>query len=76
MNSQEWDQGRNQKVSGNKRKWTHNNPNLIGHSKRSPERKGHSDTGQTKKDRNISNKQPNPTSTRTGGTTTNKTQSE
>ena len=29
-----------------------------------------------KKDRNISNKQPNPTSTRTGGTTTNKTQSE
>ena len=36
----------------------------------------HSDTGQTKKDRNISNKQPNPTSTRTGGTTTNKAQSE
>ena len=29
-----------------------------------------------KKDRNISNTQPNPTSTRTGGTTTNKAQSE
>ena len=59
MNSQEWDQGRNQKVSGNKRKWTHNNPNLIGHSKRSPEREVYSDTGLPKKDRNISNEQPN-----------------
>ena len=30
----------------------------------------HSDTGIPKKYRNISNKQPNPTSIRTGGTTT------
>ena len=33
-------------------------------------------TGLHKKDRNISNKQPNPTSTRTGGKTTNKAQSK
>ena len=33
-------------------------------SKGSPKRKVHSDTGLPKKDRNISNKQPNPTSTR------------
>ena len=26
-------QRRNQKVSGNKQKWTHNNPNPVGHSK-------------------------------------------
>ena len=38
-------------------------------SKGSPEREDHSNTG------NISNKQPNPTSTRTGRTTT-KAQSE
>ena len=36
----------------------------------SPEREVHSDTGLPKKDRNISNKQPNPIPTRTGGTTT------
>ena len=48
----------------------------MGHSKGSPEREIHSDTGLPKKDRNISNKQPNPTSTRPGGTTTNKVQSE
>ena len=43
---------------------------LMGHSKGSPERKFYSDTGLPKKDRNISNQQPNPTSTRTGETTT------
>ena len=48
----------------------------MGHSKGSPEREVHSDTGIPKKDRNLSNKQPNTTSTRTGGTTTNKAQSE
>ena len=48
----------------------------MGHSEGTPEREVHSDTGLPKKDRNISNKQPNPTSTRTGGTTTNKAQSE
>ena len=35
----------------------------MGHSKGSPERKVHSDTGLPKKNRNISNKQPNPTPT-------------
>ena len=44
----------------------------MGHSKGSPEREVHSYTGLPKKNRNISNKQPNPTSTRTGGTTTNR----
>ena len=43
----------------------------MGHSKSSPEKEVHSGTGLPKKHRNISNKQPNPTSTRTGGTTTN-----
>ena len=48
----------------------------MGHSKGSPEREVHSDTGLPKKDRNISNKQSNPTPTRTGGTTTKTTQSK
>ena len=47
----------------------------MGHSKGNPEREVHSDTGLAKKDRDISNKQPNPTSVRTGGTTRKKTQS-
>ena len=63
------------KVSGNKWKWTHNSPKHMWHSKGIPEREVHSNTGLPKKDRNISNKQPNPTITRTGGTTTNKAQS-
>ena len=58
------------KVSGNKWEWTHNNPKLMGHSEGSPEREVHSNTGLPKKDRNISNKQPNPTHVRTQGTTT------
>ena len=41
----------------------------MGHSEGSPEREVHNNTGLTKKDRNISNKQPNPTPTRTQGTT-------
>ena len=72
---QEWNQGRNQKVSGNKRKWTHRTPKLMGHSKGSPEREVHSNTALHKKDRDILNKQPNPISTITTGTTTNKAQS-
>ena len=48
----------------------------MGHSKGSPERDVHSNTGLHTKDRNIPNNQPNPTSTRTGGTTTNKAQSK
>ena len=46
------------------------------HSEGSPERDVHSDTGLPKTDRNISNKQPNPTSTRTGESTGNKAQSK
>ena len=42
----------------------------MGHSKGHPERELYSDTGLPKKDRNISNKQPNPMPTRTGGTIT------
>ena len=49
---------------------------IMGHSEGSSEREVHSNTGLPKKDRNSSNKQPNPTSTRTGETTTNKAQSE
>ena len=39
----------------------------MGHSKGSPEREVHSDAGlpKKKKKRNISNRQPNPTPTRT-----------
>ena len=48
----------------------------MGHSKGSPEREVHSGTGVPKKDRNISNKQSNSTSTRTGAKITNKTQSK
>ena len=44
----------------------------MGHSKGCPEKEVHSNTGLPEKDRNISTKQPNPTSSRTGGTTTNK----
>ena len=48
----------------------------MGHSKGSPEREVHSNTGLPKEDRKISYKQPNPTSKITGGTTTKKAQSE
>ena len=48
----------------------------MGHSKGSPEREVHSHTGLPKKDRNISNKQPNLMPTRTQGTTTKTTQSK
>ena len=68
--------GKNQKVSGNKWKLIHNNPKPMGHSKCSPEKEVRSDTGLTKKNRNISNKQPNPTPTRTRGTTTKNTQTK
>ena len=46
------------------------------HSKGSPEREVHSNTGLPEKDRNISNKQPNPMPTRTPGTTTKTAQSK
>ena len=51
---------------------THN-PQPMGHSS---EREVHSNTGLPKEDRKTSNKQPNPTSKRTRGTTTNKAQSK
>ena len=74
--SKSWDQGRNQKVSGNKWKCTHNSPKLTGHSKGSPKREVHSNKGWPKKHRKFSNKWPNTTSTKTTGTTTNKAQRE
>ena len=48
----------------------------MGHSEVSPEREVRSNRGLPKKDRNISNKQSNPTSTKTKGITTNKAQNE
>ena len=48
----------------------------MGHSEGSPEREFHNDTGLPKTDRNISNKQPNPTFPRTGGMTTKTAQSK
>ena len=54
----------------------HNNPKPTGHNEGSPETEGHSNTGLPKNHRNISNKQSNPASTRSGRTITNKTQSK
>ena len=65
--------GKKSKLSGNKWKWIHNSPKPMGDSKGSPEREVHSNTGLPKKNRNISNKQPNPIPTRTQGTTKKKT---
>ena len=48
----------------------------MGHSKGNPQREVHSDTGLPVKDRNISNKQPNPTPIRTRGTITKTAQSK
>ena len=48
----------------------------MGHRKGSPEREVHSTTGLPKKNRNISDKQPNHTPTITRGTTTKTTQSK
>ena len=48
----------------------------MGHSKGSLEREVHSDKGLPEKDRNISNTQPNSTSTRTVGTTGKTAQSK
>ena len=41
----------------------------MGHRQGSPEREVHSNTGLAEEDRNISNKQPNPTPTRNPGIT-------
>ena len=47
----------------------HDKSNLMRNSEGSPNREVHTEAGLPKKDRNISNKQPNPTPTRTQGTT-------
>ena len=47
-----------------------NSPKLMGHNKGSLEKEVHSNSDLPKKHRNISNKQPNPTSTRTRRTKT------
>ena len=46
-----------------------NNMKCMAHSKGSPKREVYSDTDLPKKNRNISNKQPNPTPKRTRKTT-------
>ena len=51
-------------------------PKNYGHSKGSPEREVHSNTGLPNRDRNISNKQLKLASTRTEGTTTVKAQNK
>ena len=48
----------------------------MGHNEDYPEREVHSNSGLPKKDKNISNKQPNPKAIRTEETSTNKAQSE
>ena len=48
----------------------------MGHRESSPEREVHSNTGLPKESRKISNKQPNPTATRSRGTTINKAQNK
>ena len=47
-------------------------PKMLGHSIGNPEKGVHRNTALPNEDRKISNKQPNPTSIRTRGTTTNK----
>ena len=73
---QKGDKERSQKVPVNKWKWTHNNPKPMGHSEGRPESKVHSNTDLPKKDRNISNKQPKPTTTRIGWKPTKKAKSK
>ena len=51
-------------------------PTTVGYNEGSPEKEVHSNTGLPKKDRNISDKQPNPVPTRTQRTTTKTTQSK
>ena len=46
----------------------------MGHNEGSRERDVHNNKGLSKKDRDISNKKPSPTPTRTAETTTNKVQ--
>ena len=50
-----WDQGSNQKASGNKWNRTHNKPTPVGYSEGSSGREVHSSTVLHKEDRKISN---------------------
>ena len=49
------------KPSGNRWKWTHNNPTSMGHRESSPEREAYSITGLPQEARKIANKQSNAT---------------
>ena len=66
---------KNPKYFGKQMKMNSQQSKLMGHREGSPEREVHTDTGLPKKNRNISDKQPNRTPTRTRGTTSKKTQS-
>ena len=54
----------------------HKTTQNLGYTDKAVLREVHSNTGLPKEDKKVSNKQPNPTSTRTRGTTANKTQSK
>ena len=58
MNGSKMRLGKKSKSFWKQKKMT-NKPKRMGHSKGSPVREVHSDTGLPKKNRNISNKQPN-----------------
>ena len=73
---QDWEKGRDQKVSENKWKWTPNNSNIWDTAKVVLRGKFIAIQAYLKRNRNISNKQPNPTPTRTQGTTTKTAQSK
>ena len=69
----QWNQGRNEEIK--KYLETHENKHTTTQNLWDTA-KVKSNTGLPKEDRKTSNKQPNPTSKRTRGTTTNKAQSE
>ena len=54
----------------------HNGPKIHGTQPRNSKKEIHSNTGLPKKDKKISNKQPNPMPTRTRGTTAKIAQSK
>ena len=74
MNGSRMKLGKKSKSSKKELKMNTQHSKTYGTLQSSPEREIYSDTGLPKKDRKISNKQPNPM--RTGETTTNKAQNE
>ena len=60
MNGSRTRLGKKSKTFWKQMKMNSQQPKPIRHSKGSPEREVHSNTGLPKKDRNTSNKQPNP----------------